>query len=941
MIDMETLIKQTSEEAVSEAGNAMDLESVSNMHYNSKGRLEGAVKPAPPCTQKPAYVKITSRGNRYRVDCNIHGKPGWCLHAIVLCLHHLGRKPIYKVRRVEQEPVRGSGHQAIIQFGEGLTRMRIKNLSTGRFASHPLTLLEEVFKGILKSEGMELFQDLARESNQGLEIDPQDLAPLLSAIHGGKLFTNEGEPLEWASLPQGPPTLEVGIQGNRIHWKARPDLPSPCVFAPGWPGYFIENNVIRRFPGYVPDLSHLKGQSSGSCPLNAENLKPFLMQKHHIQWETLKPVLIRNPHEVGLHLSVKQRDLMARFGIWRNGEFFPLEDLDTPLQLLKGQPLMVLDASGNLLNRWYSDSRKVKGPWSGAGFRIREQGAARFLQEMNAPPSWRVKREEADHWFGLSPQEMTVTWKDGKPEYKVGDSVFNHESLFSGLGEGNRGVRLNDGQLLNVDTVQIRANEQMLKGVGALHQDPVARQSLITRMTGGQLLDPPPSLKEEWNALLRPYQKEGVQWMLANFARSEPSLLADDMGLGKTIQTLAFFDHIRGHLPQLIVAPTSLLQNWRSECLKFSPHRSVTIHHGPSRTKDPETLSSKDLVLTSYGVVRQDLELLYDVEFQIVALDEAQAIKNPDSQTAKAVCELWCEHRLAISGTPVENRLLELWSLFQFLAPGYLGEQEEWRNAPMPGSARFRAIQAQTGPFLKRRLKTRVEPDLPTKQEITVTLPLLDGQANLYQTYLRGARQDAKSGDAMSILTKLLRLRQICCHPGLVDQFRFKEDSNKLAFLMEQLEEVVAEGHAVLVFSQFTSLLKRIQHELEENDYASFYLDGKTRDRAALVDRFQEGERPIFLISLKAGGTGLNLTRASYVYHLDPWWNPMVEAQATDRAHRIGQTQKVFSYKLVSQGTVEEKILKLQARKRLLAEGLWDEEALGKLDRETMLELLM
>ncbi len=939
MIDMETLIKFTSEAAVKEARNAMDLDSVSNLHFNSKGRLEGGVKPAPPSTEKPAYVKITNRGKRYMVDCRIHGKGNWCLHALVLCLHHLGSKPVYRVERTAPQTVSGVGYQIVAEFHASGARIMVRSLSTGHFLNNPLKSQPESCEKLLNPQALELLQDLAECNEHVLEMDRKDLAPFLSAAHQLELHHPNGEAYKWESLKESP-KLEVSIRNGAIHWQATPAPSTTGVFAPGWPGYLVEEQVIRRFPGYLPDLQHLDGLSAGSKPLTAENLKPFLDQKHRIEWLTAKPELLRNPEEAGLQFSVDRRDLVGQFGVWRNHEFYALEDLDQPLQLLKGQPLKVLDVSRTLLNRWFKESRSVKCPWRDAGFRIREQGAARFLEEMHEPESWRVMRKNVDEWFGLSHQDMSVSWEGGRPQYQVGESIFDHQTLAGGLSDQQRGVRLADGRLLNIDTAQIRTNDLILKGVQTLHTDIEAQNALISRMMAPKDPVEPPALKPFWDAKLRPYQKEGVQWMLGNHQRNEPCLLADDMGLGKTIQTLAYLDHVRGDLPQLIVAPTSLLQNWARECETFSPHRKVTIHHGPGRTKDAEGLGKADLVITSYGVVRSDLELLYDVEFQVAALDEAQAIKNPSSQTARAVCELWCEHRLALTGTPVENRLLELWSIFQFLAPGYLGDEEQWRALSIPGSATFQAIKAQTGPFMKRRLKTEVEPDLPARQEITVSLPMQRSQMDLYTTYLRGARAEAQSDNALSILTKLLRLRQICCHPGLVDDLRIGEDSNKLAFLMEQLEEVTAEGHAALVFSQFTSLLQRVRFELEEKDMPCFYLDGKTRNRSELVDRFQNGERPVFLISLKAGGTGLTLTKASYVYHLDPWWNPMVEAQATDRAHRIGQTQKVFSYKLVSEGTVEEKILKLQARKKLLARGLWDEEVLEKLDRDTLLELL-
>ena len=389
---------------------------------------------------------------------------------------------------------------------------------------------------------------------------------------------------------------------------------------------------------------------------------------------------------------------------------------------------------------------------------------------------------------------------------------------------------------------------------------------------------------------------------------------------------------------------TSLLWNWREECQKFCPKRKLTIHHGPRRVRDPETLGKEELIITSFGTLRRDIDWLYDIAFQVVVIDEAQAIKNHASQTSRAACELWSDHRLALTGTPIENRVSELWSIFQFLAPGYLGDESEVKTISTPGSAEYQAVKEMVGPFLKRRLKKQVEKDLPEKQEITVMLPLLDEQKALYDTVLRDSRETLQRADqkTMSILTKLLRLRQICCHPGLVDDVNIGLGSNKFNFLIQSLGDVMTAGHGALVFSQFTQLLQLLKFQLEENAIPFLYLDGRSKDRQSLVTRFQAGEAPVFLISLKAGGTGLNLTRASYVYHLDPWWNPMVEAQATDRSHRIGQTRKVISYKLISEATVEEKILKMQFGKKVLAEGLWEdaESPASKLDRDTLLGLL-
>ncbi len=438
---------------------------------------------------------------------------------------------------------------------------------------------------------------------------------------------------------------------------------------------------------------------------------------------------------------------------------------------------------------------------------------------------------------------------------------------------------------------------------------------------------------------LRGYQREGLGWL--DFMRQFGlgGVLADDMGLGKTVQLLALLRLNRTPskttgLPSLVVVPRSLLYNWLEEAARFTPKLKVVEYSGPGREALQGKLDSYDLVLTTYGTLRRDIGYLATVEFDTVVLDEAQAIKNRDSQAAKASRLLQGRHRLALTGTPIENHLGELCSLFEFLNPGLLGRLptlEILSSGRKAGADELAKVAAGIRPFILRRTKAQVLPDLPAKTEQVLHCTLNPRQREIYDqlkagyqtTLLRQAEQDGVGKSAIQVLEALLRLRQVACHPGLVNDEWVEAGSAKLDTLFDLVDEVLDEGHKVLVFSQFTKLLGLVRERLEERGIDYAYLDGQTRNRGRVVERFQtEPSCNLFLISLKAGGVGLNLTAADYVFLLDPWWNPAVEAQAIDRTHRIGQTQPVFAYRLIAQDTVEEKILQLQSSKRKLADAI-------------------
>ena len=444
---------------------------------------------------------------------------------------------------------------------------------------------------------------------------------------------------------------------------------------------------------------------------------------------------------------------------------------------------------------------------------------------------------------------------------------------------------------------------------------------------------------------LRPYQRDGLGWLDYLHRFGFGGILADDMGLGKTIQVLAFLQRRRAYRqtkgPSLAVVPRSLVFNWIQEAAKFTPRLRVLDYTGPGRHVLREVFDEYDLIITTYGTVRTDIAELTCFTFDYAILDEAQAIKNADSQSAKAARLLRSRCKLAVSGTPIENHLGELWSIFEFLNPGMLGSDtifKKYVGTSTTLNETDRTLLAKVlRPFILRRTKQQVVEDLPEKTEQTLYCDMEADQARCYDELRTHYRDALLCRDSLElnrskieVLEALLRLRQAACHPGLINSELASGSSAKLEMLLPSITEVVEEGHKVLVFSQFTSFLAIVRERLDREKITYEYLDGRTRNRAARVERFQtDPDCPIFLISLKAGGLGLNLTAAEYVYLLDPWWNPAVEAQAIDRSHRIGQTQHVFAYRLICRDTVEEKILELQQKKRDLADAILSADGRG------------
>lgn len=487
-------------------------------------------------------------------------------------------------------------------------------------------------------------------------------------------------------------------------------------------------------------------------------------------------------------------------------------------------------------------------------------------------------------------------------------------------------------------------------------------RALVDSLRGQQSLPAVP-VPAGLQAELRPYQQQGLDWLQFLGAHGLAGLLADDMGLGKTLQTLAHVQAEKeaGRLttPALVIAPVSLLGNWQRETMRFCPDLRTLVMHGGGRHEAATAMGDHDLVIAPYSLLQRDRERWLSLTWHLVVLDEAQNIKNASTQAAQVVFDLKARQRLCLSGTPMENHLGELWSLFHFLMPGFLGSRQGFhRRFRLPierlGDVRRQTeLRARLTPFMLRRTKDLVADELPPKVETLMRVELSGQQADLYETVRLGMEQAVREAlssrglakSQIAILDALLKLRQVCCDPRLLklDAAAKVKGSAKLEQLLELLTEMLAEGRRVLLFSQFTSMLTLIEAELKQRGLAWAKLTGQSRNRDAIIEQFTSGQVPLFLISLKAGGVGLNLPQADTVIHYDPWWNPAAENQATDRAHRIGQTQSVWVVKLVAQGTIEERILEMQARKAALAQSMYQGSAARQqpmFDEDDLTELL-
>jgi SNF2 family DNA or RNA helicase len=499
----------------------------------------------------------------------------------------------------------------------------------------------------------------------------------------------------------------------------------------------------------------------------------------------------------------------------------------------------------------------------------------------------------------------------------------------------------NDGKLLFSKYQALHLNELLndptLRWKGA--QELQALNNKIRDFQGIQKITIPAQVQTQ----LRDYQHDGLNWLQFLREYQFNGILADDMGLGKTVQALVNLLYEKQvhqpQIPSLVVAPTSLMGNWKRETERFTPELKILLLHGSQREQDFDKISQYDIVLTTYQLILRDSKIHQQQQYHYIILDESQNIKNAKAKTAQTIFTLQSNHRLCLTGTPMENHLGELWSMFHFLMPGYLGNHERFTRlfrSPIEKSAdmqRQSQLQKRLQPFMLRRTKDAVATELPEKTEIIRTIPLSGKQRDLYETVRLAMDKKVqleigKKGLARShiiVLDALLKLRQTCCDPRLLslDIAKQVNASAKLEMLMEMLPEMIEEGRKILIFSQFVKMLVIIEQELQQHGIKYTKLTGQTKKRDEAINAFQEGQVDVFLISLKAGGVGLNLTAADTVIHYDPWWNPAAERQATDRAHRIGQDKPVFVYKLLTEETVEEKILALQQKKQALADAIY------------------
>ena len=792
----------------------------------------------------------------------------------------------------------------------------------------------------------------------------QDLVPL--SLDDGPAWTFE---VEAASDAEGGFVVDGSLvrEGGRL----RLDEPQLLLAA----GYLVAAGRLARFERTpaMSLLTELRGSGTmrvpqSGAPRLAELLARFQVDPAALP-EALRYDVVEVPPRPRVNVSragayATYGDLRATVGFDYDGSVAP-PDMRPVWYEAERRQLIRRDVTAEATALERLKALGVRRTWPEAGnqFSVTLNAFPRAVRTLVAE-GWHV---EADGRLFRTPQAMSVQVKSGVDWFELHGSVDFGEgrsatiaallaSLRSGadlivLDDGSQGMVPDEwlrkylrmasfgetsGDHIRYRKTQAAVLDALLEGQPAICIDEVFARARVElrRFSGVTSIDPPSTFR----GTLREYQREALGWFdfLRRFGFG--GCLADDMGLGKTVMVLALLDARRtaqdepGHLPSLAVVPRSLVFNWTDEAARFAPSLRVLDYTGTAR--DLDAIPEHDLVLTTYGTLRRDAAELTKQSFDYVILDEAQAIKNPSTVAAKAVRLLRGRHRLALTGTPIENHVGELWSLFEFLNPGVLGSSSAFKkvSALTRGDRDDLAVVTRAvKPMILRRTKAQVEPQLPARTEQTILCELDGPQRKFYDklrdhyraTLMARVAHGGLARAKLQVLEALLRLRQAACHPGLVDPARAGESSAKLDTLIPQLAEVTGEGHKALVFSQFTSFLALVRERLDRGGMLYEYLDGQTKDRAACVRRFNEDpDCRVFLISLKAGGVGLNLTAAEYVFLLDPWWNPAVEAQAIDRAHRIGQSRHVFAYRLIARDTVEEKVAELQQQKRELADAI-------------------
>ncbi|MCC6234772.1 MAG: SNF2 helicase associated domain-containing protein [Verrucomicrobiales bacterium] len=908
-------------------------------------------------------------------------------------------------------------------LGDGLARGKATLFIEGtwRKRSLPLTSLplDQAFQ--LSPQDAALLDALellaGGDSPSMLALGPADLVTLLDLLAGhprltfGKTRAVTVDPTPWRA------PLRARLQENgEILLQLKP-LPKPPVFIPGATPWLLLDSTfqpLRLPPGALPALGGPLRIPRAQVPTFVSASLPEL--ERATDWEAdftaTSFEVVQQAPRFHLHLAGGLARLTARLSWAYGARLFQAGALPTAESAWQPDPSHPRRYLGRDLAAEAAALERLRragfhGPLAQGEFDLAGQNPVltffardyqRLQKEWTVELEERLERSTQQNLEHIEPRiaisSSGVQWFDVQVSYAGSQGTSLPAAEVQRLLRGGQPfTRLKNGKFALLDTGAVEELEQILvdtapeqhagayrmnqaqagfmdaslRALGHEPAAPPAWRQHARQMSGAVPLECPPlgPLQD----ILRPYQRLGVAWMLFLRQNRFGGILADEMGLGKTLQTLALLQHTRTHAaaadraPCLVVCPTSLVSNWELEARRFTPNLRSLVLDGPQRHARFEELRRHDLVITSYALLRRDLDRYRGIEFDTVVLDEAQHIKNRQTQNAQAVKTIRARHRLVLTGTPMENSVLDLWSIFDFLMPGYLGAAQDFRERYEVPITRERDAASQQRlarrirPFLLRRLKRDVAPELPARIDQVVWCDLTENQARTYQQLLDATRREvleavgaqglAKS--RMLVLTALLRLRQVCCDlrllglestpdassaPAAAPNAAADDDADasaKVTAFSELLEEVLDGNHRVLVFSQFTRMLGLLRESLDQAGVRYCYLDGSTTARGEEVARFQNtADIPVFLISLKAGGVGLNLTAADTVIHFDPWWNPAVEDQATDRAHRIGQNRVVTSYKLVTRGTVEEKIVELQNRKRDVLRGLLtDEEQLS------------
>ncbi|WP_257455238.1 DEAD/DEAH box helicase [Archangium lipolyticum] len=817
-------------------------------------------------------------------------------------------------------------------------------------------LLERRTRGALPPERLDALLQVLQQARNVL-LDGRPVAVSEEAVFPRAVAEDRGAQLV-VTVTKDPRVTEVVSPGVALCGDALARLGETSMTGP-----WLQNlPIVRTFAPeqmgeisskVLPDLGRrmpVEVRSRRLPPIDREMKPRILLELNQLEsglsilptlvYGAPPSVRVDNGRMVYLRGAVPLRDEAAEQRL--------IHQLRDELNLVPGRRVTV---QGQEMVRWADKLRRWRGDLAG-------DSAGVVSPDVKLRPSLRV---ESSTGPGIPEVRFTLEFQveGGKGEAQSVDAAAVIRAWNEGLGlvplEGGgwaplprawldkHGQRVAD--LLAARQADGRVSNHALPELGALceslEQPPPPGLDRLAPMIEGFEKLPPPALPADLSATLRHYQQQGVSWL--GFLRSAGlgGILADDMGLGKTLQTICVLGP-----RSLVVCPTSVLPNWAAELKRFRPSLKVCVYHGPGRALD----ESADVTLTTYSILRLDAAVLGARTWEAVVLDEAQAIKNPESQVSRSAFGLKANFRLALSGTPLENRLEELWSLMHFTNPGLLGgrrqfEEKTARPITEGNAEAADRLRKRIRPFVLRRLKRDVAPELPPRTESVMHVSLDERERSVYDAVMAATRKEVvallnEGGSVLKALEALLRLRQAACHPALVPGQQ-ANTSSKVQTLVEALGTAVSEGHKALVFSQWTSLLDLVEPHFKAAGIAFERLDGSTPNRGEITTRFQSPEgAPVLLMSLKAGGTGLNLTAADHVFLMDPWWNPAVEAQAADRAHRIGQERPVMVYRLVSQGTVEERILGLQEKKRALFEAALSEaSAATAITREDLLEL--